>query len=205
MLSNLITEPTIIGAQSVLEEIFTEEQMVTVYRVHLERLYSNPIQYPQQLPRQNFPAANPEIIVLDVDDDSNTGPAQNNIHASGLPPNVSDHQGPTNEEVDGIRLTQEHHDFGDVGINLLDDYMQTNENHNYAGVDDAMLYWEGLMAEAAIAEENRAVPEMVMEEAMPQTIVPPPVMVSNPVLRLALEPTDEFSSTDSSSETYLTA
>lgn len=55
------------------------------------------------------------------------------------------------------RFNQTPHEFGDVGMNLLDNYMQTNEDNIYGGVDDAMDFWEGLLAKGYPAEENNGV------------------------------------------------
>ncbi|VVA93800.1 unnamed protein product [Arabis nemorensis] len=102
--------------------------MLILHRVHLEMLYSNPL--------NQVGVHGPTDLMLADPPTGDVGGTANNIV---LPET-------TNNEVG--------HQFGDVGMNLLDTYMQPTVGNTYSGIDDAMFFWEGLMSQGYPPEEK---------------------------------------------------
>ncbi|VVB04877.1 unnamed protein product [Arabis nemorensis] len=209
----LITGRTIPAAQRALEEIFTEEEMLAIYRVHLEMLYSNPLPNPLVDTVHQYSSAGNEIIILDNDEDVYMGPGEVNgniieANADGPSENGELQYIVSRAEAmqgDGILLTlcnfnQEAYDFGDVSMNLLDTCIQTPEAQTYGGIDDAMLDCDSNMADPNVFDEIVGVTEMIHNEGISMPDGPPTTVEINNTVLLCSDDNESYSSTGSSSD-----
>lgn len=90
----MISSPTILATQSVLEEILTKEQMLVIHRLHMEMTRSNPVDVPGFV-HNNTPTmmcdeivTGNEIIVVEDDEDTYMDISNDNPEASNVLPNT---------------------------------------------------------------------------------------------------------------------
>lgn len=82
------------------------------------------------------------------------------------------------------------HEFEDVGIELLDSYMQTNDQHNYG--DASRSYWENLIAVGNASNENPLMQDVLNKEDDSGNYGPPPSDINNNTMLLSSEESDDY-------------
>ncbi|KFK22549.1 hypothetical protein AALP_AAs68488U001000 [Arabis alpina] len=194
------------AALSVLRELFTEAEMMMLHRVHLEMLYSNPL----QLIETSVHDSGIEVVILDDDNDADTDMDLSNPNGTPPPPpnqanghpdtgaRSGNENGYSGEAADG---PQGYRQFGDVGVNLLDTYMQSSWNTRGYGLGQSVLGWDGIMTEDYPFDEESY---LLVEEERFYALPAEPISPVNPNMQ-ANDENGEDSSTGSSSELCLMA
>ncbi|VVA97956.1 unnamed protein product [Arabis nemorensis] len=136
----VLTQPDIQG-QSAWEEIFNEEEMLVIHRVHLEMMRSNletsTVQDIMPALLCNEISPNNEIIVVEDDDDAVMEVAVVNIEGIQVDPPNS----PASVELSAC------HKFGDVGLGLVGCNHYLVPPTTCSGIDDTMTFWQGVLPE----------------------------------------------------------
>ncbi|KFK30248.1 hypothetical protein AALP_AA7G236800 [Arabis alpina] len=166
--NELVTGRHIVGVQRVLEEIFTEQEMQILHRVHFEMLYSNPV---QEIPYVPPPPNVTHVITqnegnpdMDLSGTNNNGHTRNVRHARAAgtnEPSQKGQVGSSSTQANGFhqlglqpgvgpttfapRIT--FHQLGDVGLNLLDNYMQPQWDMSNGRDTYSSIFWDGMMSD----------------------------------------------------------
>ncbi|KAJ4879950.1 Uncharacterized protein Rs2_37004 [Raphanus sativus] len=150
----LMNERIIVCSVSVLEEIFSEEDMVILHRVALELnspSYTRGRRAPPPSPTTNGGSTRMELVLLDDDDEVMATTQVSNGGHSGL---IVANSGemtivPVTEQQLELPLSQPPTAFGDVGLDLMVTSQNGNPEIDCEGFHDNFM-WERLLEEGLL-------------------------------------------------------
>ncbi|KFK24478.1 hypothetical protein AALP_AAs49824U000300 [Arabis alpina] len=212
--NDLITCRTIPGAHSALEAIFIEDEMVIIYRVHLEMLYSNPLNMPREVIESSTRSVT-QIIVLDGDEDPNMGNGHNNNNGDvGDPNGASRGNSAGNPRVSLYRESQQNggphtdnHQGRQTTVKILADSDMEIESigeHVHMSQHESRVYWENLLSSGNARNDGSTMGDIMSIEEHNVRGRSPTGHLNASATLFTSEASDEFSSTASSSIIWLT-